>query len=78
MKIGYMVTGFSIATEAQVFEREIDETPTFLRQLMGIGKDDALVDTYPIRTDEEKAFFTEKYAIEFSPENDYFLEAYQA
>lgn len=78
MKIGYMVTGFSNATEKLVFERDIDETQECLRNLMGLKKNDPMVDVYPIQTDGQKAFFTEKYGIEFSPENDYFLEAYQA
>lgn len=78
MKIGYMVTGFSNATEELVFEKDVDETQEFLRKLMGLKKNDPMVDVYPIQTDAQKAFFAEKYGIEFSPENDYFLEAYQA
>lgn len=78
MTIGYMVTGFSNATEKLVFEREIDESQEFLRNLMGLKKTDPMVNVYPIQTDTQKAFFAEKYGIEFSQENDYFLEAYQA
>lgn len=78
MKIGYMVTGFSNATEELVFEKDIVEPQGFLRDLMGLKKNDPLVYCYPIQTDAQKAFFAEKYGIEFSPENDYFLEAYQA
>jgi hypothetical protein len=78
MKIEYMVTGFSNTSEKLVFERDIDETQEFLRNLMGLKKNDPLVYCYPLQTDAQKAFFTEKYGIEFSSENDYFLEAYQA
>lgn len=78
MKIGYMVTGFSNATEKLVFEREIAEPQEFLRNLMGLGMDDPMVYCYPIQTEMQKAFFAQKYGIEFEPENAYFLEAYQA
>lgn len=78
MKVGYMVTGFSNATELLVFEKEINETRECLRNLMGLGKDDPMVDVYQIQTDAQKAFFAEKYGVEFKPENAYFLEAYQA
>lgn len=78
MKVAYVVCGFSNTTEELVFEREIDETREFLRNLMGLKKNDPMVDVYPIRTGVQKAFFAKKYAIEFVPGNNYFLGAYQA
>lgn len=61
-----------------MFEKDIDAPQAVLRKLFGLKKNDPVVDVCPITTDAQKAFFAEKYGIEFKPENDYALHAYQA
>jgi hypothetical protein len=77
MKVVYAVCGFSNATEELVFEKDIDSPKAVLRKLFGLKKNDPMVDVCPIITDAQKAFFGEKYGIEFKAENAYSLHCYQ-